>query len=427
MSTSRDGAFRRSRRPSNRRSWLAASAPAIVLALMLDLALLVTLGAIAPASAAGPRVYGLKLNGVISQVSADRVVKVLDEAEQAHVDAVLIEINSPGGVEASTRRITQAILAARVPVIVFVGPDQDSQALSGAFPILLAANVAAALPAAKIGAQPQQGLGDVADQQDKQDRIARALQLAIPTAQTRQRNAAEVSSIVQNETSVSGTRALQLGIINLTASSDDDVLSAVDGRTVHLSLEDVTLHTADSSINWLRPNWHQRLFHAITNPNVAYLLFSAGVLLVIIALYAPGRLLAGVPGVLALIVAMIAFGNLPVSWLAVGLLILGAILLIAEFYTRRVGIAGVLGVIAYMVGSFTLYQPIRQASPTAPAVHVYPWLIVGTVSFLVITLLLVLRAMFRARQELVEQAARALIGKRGIVTRALEPDGEVRV
>lgn len=421
-------------RPHGRGSISAASgaklarAPLVlVVALIVNLVLIVAFGSFTQAAARGPVVYGIKLNGVISQVSADRVIKVLNDAEAAKVDAVLIEINSPGGVEASTRRITQSILAARIPVIVFAGPTQESQALSGAFPILLAANYAASVPNAKIGSLPQAGLGDVADQQDKQDRITRALQIAVPTAQTRQRNATEVAGIVQGETSISGTRAVQLHIINLTAASSEDVLNSADGRTVRTALEDVTLHTAGANINWLRPDWHQRLFHSITNPNVAYLLFSIGVLLVIIALYAPGRLLAGIPGVLALVVAMIAFGNLPVSWLAVGLLILGAILLIAEFYTRRVGVAGVLGVIAYLIGSFTLYRPIRQTSPTAPAVEVYPWLIVGTVSFVVITLLLVLRVIFRTRQDLIEQAAKALIGKRGIVTRALEPDGEVRI
>lgn len=427
MPVATDKPPRRSSTVRASRTTLARAPLVLVVALVVNLLLLAVFGSSNLVAANGPVVYGIKLNGVISQVSADRVVKVLNDAEKAKVDAVLIEINSPGGVEASTRRITQSILAARVPVIVYVGPTAESQALSGAFPILLAANFAAAVPGAKIGSQPQQGLGDVADQQDKQDRIARALQIAVPTAQTRQRNATEVAGIVQNETSISGKLALDLHIINMTAMSSDAVLSAADGRTVRTALEDVTLNTAGANINWLRPDWHQRLFHSITNPNIAYLLFSVGVLLVIIALYAPGRLLAGVPGVLALIVAMIAFGNLPVSWLSVGLLVLGAILLIAEFYTRRVGVAGVLGVIAYMVGSFTLYQPIRQSSPTAPAVHVYPWLIVGTVSFLVITLLLVLRMMFRARQDLVERATRALIGKRGIVTRALEPDGEVRV
>lgn len=376
---------------------------------------------------AASSIYGVHVHGVINELTADHILKVLSQAEEQRAVALLVTIDSPGGVDAATRRIAQAFLAARIPVLVYVGPDPQSEALSGAMFITLAGHIAAMSPDATIGAGLPAGLVERASPEERQLRIDEALQIAIATAEARERNVDTISEIVRDERVLTADEALESAIIDHMASSVSQLLDQVDGSTVRTATGPVTLTTQGVAVDWISRSWRERVVQAITDPNVAYLLWSTGVMLLILALYAPGRLLAGIPGVLALITASIAFGNLPISWIGLGLLILGAVLFIAELYTPRVGLPGTLGVLAYIVGSFLLYQPVRQDSPFAPTVRVNPWLIVGTASFFVITLLLILRSLVRSRRAAAAEAAQALVGQRAVVVRALEPEGAVRV
>lgn len=412
----REGKQHDHRRLPSLSRWLGLLLVVVALALLSPL----------QSSAAQNRVYGLKVRGVISQLTADHILRVVAKAESDR-EPLVIEFSSPGGVDTAIRRITQSILGARVPIIVYVGSGSDAQALSGAMFILLAANVAAANPDAKIGAALPAGLTDRADQQERAARIAGALQVANTIAETRQRNQQTIADVVKNERVLGAREALSGGLINRVSPDVPALLDQIDGTTVRTAIGSVDLATRDAQIDWISMNWRETFLHAITDPNVAYILFSAGVMLLIIALFVPGRLVAGIPGVLAIIVAFIAFGNLPVSRIGLGLLILGGILFVAEQFSPRVGIPGTLGVISYLIGSFTLYQPVRQPSPFAPNVRVNPWLVVGTVCFFVVALLLILRAIVRARRTEVEAAAVALIGHEGVVVKPIDPRGEVRV
>lgn len=377
----------------------------------------------APVAADTPRVYAVNVRGVISPLAADYVVRVLDKAESEGAAAAVIQIGSPGGIESATRRIAQSILVAKIPVIVYVGPGTGTEALSGAMFIVLAGNVAAMAPGSSIGAGLPSGLADRADQQERDARTVRALQIATATAQARGRNLAAVIAAVQDERVRGAPEALQDGIIDRVSRDIPTLLDQVDGTRVRTAAGNVTLNTRSARLSWIQMTWRERLLQEIADPNVAYVLFSAGVLLLIVALYAGGRLLAGIPGVVALVTAFVAFGNLPFSWLGLGLLILGAVLFIAELYSSRVGITAALGVASYLAGSFALYRPVRQESPFAPDVSVSPWIAVGTVAFFVVTLLLILRTIFRAEQRL----ASRLIGLAGIATTPIAPQGRVRV
>ncbi len=381
----------------------------------------------APARAAPNRVYGLTIDGVINQLTADHVVRVLDEAEREHGAVLLVTIDSPGGVDSAIRRITQAFLAARIPVVVYVGPEPQAEALSGAMFITLAGHVAAMAPDAVIGAALPAGLAERASPEEREERMANALQVAATTAEARGRNVQATVDAVRAEEILSADVAAADGIIDQVAPSVPLLLEQIDGLEVRTASGTVTLATREAPLRWMTLTLRERVAQVITNPNVAYLLFSTGVLLLIVAVYASAHLLAGIPAIVALATAIIAFGNLPTSWVGLGLLTAGALLFIVELYTPKVGLPGAAGVICYLIGSFTLYQPVRQESPFAPVVRVNPWLAVGTVSFFVVALLLILRFLFRARRTALASTAAALIGRTGVVVRPLDPVGTVLV
>lgn len=166
----------------------------------------------APARAAPNRVYGLTIDGVINQLTADHVVRVLDEAEREHGAVLLVTIDSPGGVDSAIRRITQAFLAARIPVVVYVGPEPQAEALSGAMFITLAGHVAAMAPDAVIGAALPAGLAERASPEEREERMANALQVAATTAEARGRNVQATVDAVRAEEILSADVAAADGI-----------------------------------------------------------------------------------------------------------------------------------------------------------------------------------------------------------------------
>jgi membrane-bound serine protease (ClpP class) len=173
--------------------------------------------------------------------------------------------------------------------------------------------------------------------------------------------------------------------------------------------------------------WWEITLRAITNASVAYALLSAGLLLLIVELFTPGRLFAGIPAVICLALAFVALGNLPVSWFGLGLMLLATILFIAELRTPWIGVAGAFGLVAYVAGSLSLYRPWGAMSAFAPDVSVNLWVMVGTMMGWVIVLLITLRAVFRARQSQFESQPFDLTGQHGIVIEPLTPRGVVRI
>jgi membrane-bound serine protease (ClpP class) len=189
----------------------------------------------------------------------------------------------------------------------------------------------------------------------------------------------------------------------------------------------VEINSENARMIQISMTWWEIMLRTITHPSVAYVLLSAGLLLIIVELFTPGRLIAGIPAVLCLALAFVALGNLPVSWFGLGLMVLAAILFIAELRTPWIGVMGAFGLVAYVAGSLSLYRPWGAMSAFAPDVSVNIWVIVGTMAAWVVVLLITLRAVFRARQSALDSEPPALDGHTGIVIEALTPRGVVRV
>ena len=360
-------------------------------------------------------------------LSSKRVIQTIRDAETAHATAVLIEINSPGGTQNAVQDITRAILSATIPVVAYVGGDQTSSALSGALFITLSANVAAMSPSATIGAGNPQSLSDSTSTTAEQDRLNQIIQYATNTASARHRNVEAVTNLIKKNDKITGGAAGTQGIVDKVAPNVDGLLAQINGMEVQTLAGPQTIESENARIVWQKANWHELILQKITDPNVAYVLFSLGALLLVLELFNPGRLIAGIPGIIALVTAFVAFGNMPVSWVGVGLMALAFILFIRELFTPNFTLVGPIGIIVFLIGSFTVYKPVNQSSAIVPSVGVSIWIIASTTLMIVVVLLLVMRAVFRVRHGLVPANASWLIGADGIVLQALQPRGVIRV
>ncbi len=374
-----------------------------------------------------PTVYTAELNGIFSELTADHTIRVLERAERQGADALLMSVNSPGGLDRAVRRLNQAILGSEIPVIAYVGPEEDAQALAGAFLVTLAANKTVIHPDGEIGASPAPAMTELISPEEREARIEFASSIANRTALIRGRDPENVERIIHDQVIFNAEEALAEGIVDGIAEDVAGAMAAVHGEPVQTALGAVDMNTEGARMIRVSMTWWEITLRAITNASVAYALLSAGLLLLIVELFTPGRLIAGIPGVICLALAFVALGNLPVSWFGLGLMLLAAILFIAELRTPWIGVAGAFGLVAYVAGSLSLYRPWGAMSAFAPEVSVNVWVIVGTMVGWVLVLLITLRAVFRARQSRFELQPPDLSGQIGVVIEPLNPRGVVRI
>ena len=368
-----------------------------------------------------------QVSGVVNPVMLGYFERVIVRADSERANAVLIQLDTPGGLESSMREIVQLIVNSDVPVIVHVYPAGGRAASAGLF-ILQAAHVAAMAPNTNVGSAHPVNLapsgqsplpepaGDVLSQKVTNDAVALIRNLA----ETRGRNVDWVENAVRESVNVGSTDALELNIVDIVASDVDDVLAQADGRTVEVNGESVTLTLRAAQPVSFEMTLLERLAHAISDPSIAYILLTIGVYGLIYELANPGSIFPGAVGVVSILFALFALGTLPVNYVALGLLILGFALLAAEvFLTPGVGALAVGGIIAVLVGSLLLFNTPMMAG------GVSIWLVLTVVVMTAAFFLVVVTAAVRAMRKRSSMGAQALIGRLGVAKSDLAPEGVV--
>lgn len=378
-------------------------------------------------SAETPRIYAIHVSGVISSLTSSKVIETLRTAERNHATALLLVIDSPGGTEAAVQEITRAFLSATVPVIVYVNGDPKAEALSGALFITLAGNIAAVGPNTKIGAGNPESLRVNPSTSEQQQHLSQTLQFATNIAAARKRNVNALTAVITNNDELTADQAQAQGLIDMIAPNIEGLLSQVNGQQVQTLAGPVTIQSENARIVWQKSSWHARILQQITDPNVAYILFSLGALLLIIELFNPGRLIAGVPAIICLAAAFVAFGNMPVSWFAVGLMVIAFLFLIRELFTPKFTPLGPLGILLYLVGSYTLYRPVHETSAIVPAVRVTWWVILASTVVICVAMVIMMRLNARARGQGLPPYFATLVGTDAVVSKALRPRGLVNL
>ena len=392
--------------------------------LRISLCLLLAAGALISLSttAAGAEqdsVVVIEVEGTIVPVVAQYIERGIELAERTGATACVIELNTPGGLLTSTERIVSAIMNADVPVIVYVGPKGAWAASAGTF-ITLASHVAAMTPGTTIGAaHPVSGDGqEIPDyQMEKITEFSAKWMRTI--AEDRGRNIDEAVLAVTESKSFTDTEALQANLVDLRAESLQSLMAQVDGKEIRLaSGRVVVLSTKDAAVEVVDMTGFESFLHTITDPNVAYILFTLATIGLITEISSPGLIFPGVVGAICLILAFYALGVLDAYWGGLALMLLAVGLFVAEYFTTSFGGLTAGGVAALVLGSIILFS-------RTPGVEVNRGLILAVAAGATAFSVFILGAIIRGQRRQQTTGREGMIGKIAVAKTPLSPRGTV--
>ncbi|HTZ90545.1 MAG TPA: nodulation protein NfeD [Alloacidobacterium sp.] len=363
----------------------------------------------------------LRLHDTIQPISEQYISRGIARAADIHAEAVLIEMDTPGGLLDSTRNIVHDILASPSPVIVYVAPS-GSRAGSAGFFILEAADIAAMAPGTNAGAAHPVVMGTTVDPVMKQKIENDATAFLRSYVSRRNRNVDAAQDAVLNSKSYTESEAEKLKLIDIVAPSNTALLDDLDGRTVtRFDGSTVTLHTRNAHIVPVDPTLRENILDQLMDPNLAVLILVVGGLLIYLEFNTPGTIIPGALGTLLVLLALFALNLLPVRYTSLMLLVAAFALMILEAKFASHGILATVGIICLVFGTLTLV-----AGPI-PELRVSIATAVGTgIAFGAITTFLV-RIAFRARRNKVLTGPEALVGSIAIAQQPLDPRGQVMV
>lgn len=398
-----------------------------------------------------PRVLVATIDGAIGPATTDYVRNAIARAAEIGANAMVLRIDTPGGLEAATRDIDKAILASPVPVVTYVSPSGARAASAGTY-ILYASHVAAMAPGTNLGAatpvpigggqQPSaprsapkpeatEDDGESAQEASKQaSDPASAMERKIlhdssayirALAELRGRNAEWGEKAVREGASLTSSEALAENVIEYIASTLDGLLTQIDGLEVKLDAETVLLRTAGAEVIEFHPDWRNRLLSVITNPSIAYLLLLVGLYGLLLEGYNPGAMVPGVVGVLSLLLAAYALQVLPVNYVGLALIIVGVGLMVAEVVTPSFGVLGIGGLFALVVGSIILFDT------DVPGFGVSRGLIAGIAVSTGGAFLLIMMMLGRSRRAAVTTGVDELLALPAVAVEDFSGDGHVRI
>ena len=375
--------------------------------------------ATAPAWARSGEVHVARVEGIIAPSLADFIVSGIRKAEEARAEVLVLELDTPGGLDLSMRVIIKEILRSSVPVVVYVSPSGARAASAGAF-IAIAAHVAAMAPGTNIGAaHPVQMGGGEKDEEMNRKMVNDAAAYIRGLAERRGRNAAWAEDAVRKSVSITATEAAKLKVIDLVAEDRAELLTKIDGRTIETGGGKVTLKTKAATIVEVEMSFRDKILSVITDPTIAYLLLILGMAGLYFELSTPGAVLPGVLGGISLILAFYALQTLPINYAGLLLIILGIILFIAETQVTSHGVLTAGGIVAMLLGSLMLID-----SP-APFLQISLSAILGVTAATAGFFAVVVGAAVRAARRQPTTGREGLIGQAGVVRTPLKPEGTV--
>ncbi len=385
----------------------------------LCLALLALL-LLAPATtaAATGEVRIIEVADAIGPGVAVYIKESIAEAEDDQAVCIVIALDTPGGLASAMREIVMAILASRVPVVVYVSPS-GARAASAGVMITMAADIAAMAPGTNIGAAHPVGAGGREIDKTMSDKVVNDMVAhARSVAEQRGRNADWVEKAIRESVAVTETEALEQNIIDLVAKDMDDLIAQLDGRDV---ADKGTLNLKDAPRQVVAEGLRDKVLKAISDPNIAFILFLLGAAGLYFELSNPGAILPGVIGGICLILAIFAFQMLPVNYVGILLIALAMIFFILEIKITSYGMLSVAGVVSLFLGALMLYEG------DDPNVRLSWSVLIPTVGLISAFFVAVAGLAFRAQTATALTGQRGLVGQIGVVKQALEPEGKVFV
>ncbi len=383
----------------------------------------------------------LDIDGVIGPAVHDYVQRSFAKAQAQQARVIILRINTPGGLDVSMRDIIREIIASPIPVVSYVAPGGARAASAGTY-ILYASHVAAMAPATNLGAATPVKIGGLpslpdptkekspgqpdelpAGQDDAMTKkiVNDAVAYIRGLAQMRGRNANWAEQAVRAGVSLTASDALKENVIDLIAADRDDLLTKMDGRSVTVAGETITLRTRAIKLVEIEPDWRTRLLAVITDPSIAYILMLIGIYGLILEFANPGTVVAGVVGTISLLLALFAFQVLPINYAGLALIFLGIAFMVAEVFAPSFGALGLGGVAAFAIGSVMLIDTdIPGYGVSLPLVATFTLLSAGVC-------ILLLGMALKARKRTVMTGSEQMPGSIGETLEGFDHEGWVRV
>ena len=389
-----------------------------------------------PAASAAPdkRVLVVNIDGAISVAAARQLARAVEQAKKESATAIVVRLDTPGGLVSATRDIIREMIAAPVPIIIYVAPSGARAASAGTF-VVYAAHLAAMAPGTNLGAATPIQLGGVPGAPQPKDEkrsepttgerkaINDAVAMLRSLAQLRGRDPDFADKAVREAATLTADEARKQGVVEIIAGSIEDLLAQADGRTVAVGTEQRTLATRDAALTIVEPDWRTRLLGVIADPNIAFILLLVGVYGVLFELWHPGAVLPGVLGGIALPLALIALSVLPVQYGALALLLLGIAMMLGEAFTPGIGLLGLGGLVAFLIGAFFLFEPEGSTINLAVSIPV----ILGAALTCAGLTFGVIAAAMKARRRPAATGGEEMIASRGRVVDWQGDRGNIRI
>jgi membrane-bound serine protease (ClpP class) len=364
------------------------------------------------------RVLVMRIDGPISPLTAEALSSAVDRAERESYRALVIEIDTPGGLESSMRTMVQRMLASKIPILTYVSPSGARAASAGVF-IVMAGDVAAMAPGTNIGAATPVNLQGSMDSTMARKVTNDAAAFARTVARQRGRSAEWAEEAVRKAVAASETEAVDLGVVDFVANSLDELFEQADGLKISRPGVEVTLALSGLPRDEIKPSLRQKLLGVLVDPNVAYLLMLLGFYGLLFELQNPGAILPGVVGGICLILAFLALSTLPVNYAGVALIVLAIAFFLAEVKVMSHGLLAIGGVISLVLGSLILFQGRGTQLSWS--------IILGATGSTALFFLFVVGKGLSAQRLKVTTGRKGLVGTRALALGRLAPAGQVRI
>ncbi len=371
-----------------------------------------------PLAAQEKHVDVIKINDIITPAVADFISRSITQASKDRAECLIIQMDTPGGLDLSMRDIIKEMMNSDVPIVVYVSPSGARAASAGAI-ITLASDIAAMAPGTNIGAAHPVAMGGKMDRTMAEKVVNDAVAYVRSIAEKKGRNVQWAIRAVKESVSIPANEALKLKVIDLIAKDVDDLLEKIDGKTVEKPRGMVKLATKGLKINNVEMDFRQRILASLSNPNIAYILMMIGLVGLYFELAHPGAIFPGVIGGICLILSFFAFRTLPVNYAGILLILLGVFLFIAEIKIASYGLLSVGGVVSLALGSIMLFEspvPYLRASLSV----IIPTVVV-TAAFFIFALTMAIRAQMAKPAT----GSEGLMGETGVAKTRLDPEGKV--
>jgi len=363
-------------------------------------------------------IYLINIDAPITPVVAEYINKSIDTATNAKAEALIVQLNTPGGLVDSTQQIIIKMLASEVPTVVYVAPSGARAASAGVF-ITLSANIAAMAPTTHIGAAHPVQMEGKMDKTMEKKAVNDLAAMVRGIAEKRGRNAKWAEEAVRESVSITETEALRDKVVDLIAPDIPTLIRAINGKTVDLIIVKKTLATEGAEVREIKMGIRYRLLEIISNPNIAYILMILGFYGLYFELSNPGSIFPGVAGAICLILAFYALHTLPINYAGLMLIILGIALFIAEAFITSHGVLGVGGTIAMLLGSLML---IDSASP---ALQISWAVIIPAVALSAVLFIITVTVAVRVYKEKPDTGKEGIINMQALAKTDIHTDGQV--